>query len=80
MKLGELYRRLGRYEDARGAFESALKLVPADDFLLRAKSYCRLGSLESLHRNEAGLVALDAADAALGGWCDSSGLCGSSER
>lgn len=32
---------------------------------MRAKSYCRLGSLESLHRNEAGLVALDAADAAL---------------
>jgi class 3 adenylate cyclase/tetratricopeptide (TPR) repeat protein len=28
VKLGELYRRLGRYEDARGAFESALKLVP----------------------------------------------------
>jgi adenylate cyclase len=66
-KLANVVWRIGRFDEARDAFQAALRLAGPLDALQRAHLYARLGRLEMVElRYDAALAAFDSAEALLG--------------
>ena len=63
-KLGDLLKRVGRYEEARAAYQEGADSVVADEPLLAARCYAALGFLvsEDLQRHDEALHALGTAE------------------
>lgn len=65
--IGEMLAQVGRHDEARLAFQDALREPPELDRLGQSRLHRKIGkTLERLHRADEALAAYDAAEAALG--------------